>query len=665
MGTDSKTGWLRTFIKISLPFLLLLAALIAAYQTLDYHREWQVNSRIEEGLASLGARTAERLIEVAGADVRVLSKSVSLRNYLASGSPESLSNLAQEFMSTCFHRQIYDQVRFLDTEGREVVRINRNAGSCAVVPVERLQDKGKRYYFLDAFKLESEELFISPLDLNMEGGQIEEPFKPMIRLATPVVDAQGNKRGVVLVNYLAKNLLDEVAEVMMSSSSSPFLANRNGHYLLAPPEAQAWTFMLNDGSSAPDLHDKLWSQMLAEDQGMANSKAGGFYVWDTARPLSADSVSSSGSSQANAPSMESLSGREYFWTLGTQTPASVASAWRQQRVRDGLILFFLLGGFIVATALLVARSRERERQTFVLLQKSEQRSRAVISDLAEGLIVLDANGRVHMMNPMAEQLLGWREEQLRGLDLHERIHPIPEENCPILKSLALAEPVSIHEDQFVRKDGQRLPVSYVASPFYFEGEHHGIIVAFQDITERKEVQDRLTDLATRDSLTKLLNRREIEQRLAMAFQTNKTDQTPTSILLLDIDHFKQVNDNYGHPVGDRVLQTFASLLERMIQGIGHVGRYGGEEFLLVLPGYGLERALFFAEELRRSVEALQVDTRDCDEPLQVTVSVGVATQSESDANPDKLVSRADQAMYQAKHQGRNRVCSIEEEGPSA
>jgi len=101
------------------------------------------------------------------------------------------------------NKKIYDQIRYINETGKEIIRINFNDGKPAIVQKEKLQNKAKRYYFLDTLKLKKNEIFISPLDLNIENGKIEKPLKPMLRIGTPIFDKHGNKKGIILLNYFA------------------------------------------------------------------------------------------------------------------------------------------------------------------------------------------------------------------------------------------------------------------------------------------------------------------------------------------------------------------------------------------------------------------------------------------------------------------------------
>jgi diguanylate cyclase (GGDEF)-like protein len=164
----------------------------------------------------------------------------------------------------------------------------------------------------------------------------------------------------------------------------------------------------------------------------------------------------------------------------------------------------------------------------------------------------------------------------------------------------------------------------------------------------------LARLSTVDALTGLRTRRYAKELLSIEFLRARRYGTPLSVLMADIDHFKQVNDTYGHPAGDAVLRGVAEDLTRALRATDTAGRYGGEEILVVLPQNDPEGALVFAERWRSMVEESVFKSPDRDE-IQVTLSIGVATYEDKYETPDDLVAAADKALYVAKDGGRNRV----------
>ena len=186
-----------------------------------------------------------------------------------------------------------------------------------------------------------------------------------------------------------------------------------------------------------------------------------------------------------------------------------------------------------------------------------------------------------------------------------------------------------------------------------EGERVIIVGIAEDITEKKQLEGELQRLATTDVLTQSSNRRHFFECAQQAFDRAREDGTPMAFLLLDIDDFKHINDSYGHPEGDQVLQRIADSGKAVLRRGDLFGRIGGEEFAAVFPGCTAQVAEQIAERLQREIQRLSFTYGQ--QTYGVTVSQGLTELSEQDADLDNLFGRADAAMYQAKRQGKNQI----------
>lgn len=175
-------------------------------------------------------------------------------------------------------------------------------------------------------------------------------------------------------------------------------------------------------------------------------------------------------------------------------------------------------------------------------------------------------------------------------------------------------------------------------------------------TELKESNEALQQLATRDGLTGLYNHRFFQESLAMEMSNAKRHSSPFSLLFMDVDFFKKFNDTNGHPLGDEVLKGLAKIIQGRIRGYDVASRYGGEEFVVIMPRTRKNDARIVAESLRQEVETFPFEGRENMPDQRVTISIGVASFPEDGEEPAALLLSADQALYRAKHEGRNRVC---------
>jgi two-component system chemotaxis response regulator CheY len=174
---------------------------------------------------------------------------------------------------------------------------------------------------------------------------------------------------------------------------------------------------------------------------------------------------------------------------------------------------------------------------------------------------------------------------------------------------------------------------------------------------------RILELANTDALTGVLNRRAFMERMEQEIHRSLREDVPVSLILTDIDYFKKVNDRHGHQVGDLVLQRFTERLSESSRPYDFVGRYGGEEFVVCLPGADISQAGSVAERMRKRVEEMRITLPDSSQSIQITDSFGVASlRAGSEETVDLITGRADDTMYRAKREGRNRVCVASEAG---
>jgi diguanylate cyclase (GGDEF)-like protein/PAS domain S-box-containing protein len=323
----------------------------------------------------------------------------------------------------------------------------------------------------------------------------------------------------------------------------------------------------------------------------------------------------------------------------------------------------LLACSAVLLALLTLRlwhtRRQLEHQRARLASALTQ-TQTILETVDEAIYGTDELGRCIFFNRAAAELLGFRPEEVLGKVAHDLFHarrpdgqPYPREECPLLRAIAEGKKVR-QDDVFWRVDGLPVPVHVSASPRFEHGRSVGIVVAFHDITEEMRLVEELRRLAAYDPLTGLANRGHLEQRLQEAQSAAQRHKRPAALLMFDLDHFKKVNDTYGHAVGDRMLQAFARVLRHNLRPTDFIARYGGEEFIAILPDTSLDTAVKVAERIRQAWAHTQLPIDDQGKVISGTVSIGVAP-LDPDAPLDESLARVDEAMYRAKREGRNQV----------
>jgi diguanylate cyclase (GGDEF)-like protein/PAS domain S-box-containing protein len=312
-------------------------------------------------------------------------------------------------------------------------------------------------------------------------------------------------------------------------------------------------------------------------------------------------------------------------------------------------------GPVIERELRDARLKQRQRITEDSLHESQELFRAIVENVGDLVAVLDAEGRRVYNSPSYRPL--FREKDIRrGSNSFLEIHPDDRERIREIFRRTVATGIGeCAEFRFVLKDGSiRHMESDGRAIRDADGKVSKVVVVSRDITDMKRLEADLREMAATDMLTGLPNRRhflaQLDQEMA---RVSRTNDHSASVLMIDIDFFKQVNDTFGHTTGDGALRHLAGLMRQELRKIDTLGRLGGEEFGIILPGAALPAAEIFAERLRKVVAESPVEYPGHAIPL--TISIGVTEIKAGDASADDALIRADRALYHAKECGRNKV----------
>jgi diguanylate cyclase len=508
MRKGQKLHFFKLFIPLSL--IALVTILIICYAVTNNHIKNVVN--LVQSTMNNETNIFQRTINGSIADVLFLKEEILLEYYSRHESmPNNFSgHLAQTFASFSKHSDIYDQVRFIDRRGQEKLRINNRDGQISIVPQRKLQNKKHRYYFTESILRQNSEIYFSPLDLNIEHKHIERPFRPMIRIGTPVITKKGVKLGAVILNYNAQQLLDHLKQAGRFVPGNLFVINQDGHFLLAEEPGYEWGNMLQSRKNitAEKLFPALWQKLSQKHSSKIYTKQGIFFIADVTTEL---------------------------------------------------------------------------------------------STLQHG----DLNLKLIWLVP-------WRD----------------------------LIPNAIKYYLFI------LTILWIAAFFV------SWVWALLKVKQAEHEQE-LKFLATIDPLTKIANRHELLRIGTLEFDRAKRFKKAFSILMLDIDFFKKVNDTYGHLNGDKALVAVAQTSKSGIRKVDFIARFGGEEFVMILPETSIRSAEALAKKLLQKIATIKIPFKET--YYSFTVSIGASIWNEHDSNIDNVIKRADDNLYKAKEGGRNRV----------
>ncbi len=292
----------------------------------------------------------------------------------------------------------------------------------------------------------------------------------------------------------------------------------------------------------------------------------------------------------------------------------------------------------------------------------------ILDGLGQGIAVLDEKAVVLYWNPWMERASGLRASDAVGAPI---IELFPSMDTPSLRrnfksvlSFGISAYISnrLHRQRFPFKPLPGAPEGFdlmqqncVMGPVSYGDGERAVYVTVEDVTETAFYQRKLVELAIRDVLTTAYNRRYFDQRLLEEIERARRYSHELSLIMLDIDYFKTINDRFGHPFGDEALRRLVSVCEATVRTTDIVTRYGGEEFCVILPETGIDEAIAFAERLRAAVAASSVEAFGL--TASMTISLGVSARRDDDEGL-AILDRADKGLYAAKAAGRDRAEAV-------
>nr|WP_284047765.1 diguanylate cyclase [Halomonas gemina] len=551
--------------------------------------------------------------------------------------------LASLFDTLLTHYGRYTKLVLLDPQGRELLHVSHGQQRQQRSPAVTHADAE---YFREAMTLFPRDLYVSPPGRNLRYENASDGVVPVVDIATPVFDARGERKGVLLLSldwqYLTAGLRHAMAIV---EDAQPLLVDAQGTWLLADTEGPM-RFGRRFSAASPDA----WEALSRRNRGQAD--LGDDLLLFQAADIRTQHYRSQAGMVHSLPDY-------HPWRLGIMLPKpSLGSLLSKDRAP--LLIMSLLYGLSIAFSVFWALSSHRQAG---LKREAQQHAREV-RDLYEhapcGYHSLDAEGRIVKMNRTELDWLGYRADEVIG-----KVHYQDFVTSETREAFEAAFQGVLGPDQegsaeceLLTRHGEKFPVVIQATAYTtHRGFVHSRAMVF-DLSERKQLEDTLARQAMTDPLTGLGNRRYLQDQAAMEIARAKRSGEPLSLIAIDLDHFKYINDSYGHDVGDLVLQAFAKKVGKLLREGDVLCRMGGEEFAVLLPGTSKAQAMQVAERLRTALEASPVNVGGdvtVDGWLPYTASLGVTLVSAGETSLKPAIKRADQGLYAAKEQGRNRV----------
>ncbi len=468
-------------LTILLPLILITAVYVLLYQR-------AVNKFITDSYARQAVVLNDsksviryRLLEAQN-DIQFMAINVVVKQFLDSGQAKDRQLMALFLIDLMNIRHtLFDQLRYLDETGQEVVRINNTPQGAVVVALEQLQNKNHRDYFQHSILLNAEQVYLSNFDLNIEHGQIEQPFKPTLRIAARAIDSQGQPRGVMVVNFLGQSLLDQMRDIHQSAEMEFWMLNDQGDWLVASQPNQEWGFLFPEQAYRPfsTEYESIWKSM----QAITHS--------DVIRIPEAENLMSV---LRFSPEHDLIQDDFHFkgypnqaWYLIARLPSQSLATHKSALFKFYGFFYVLLSGVVIILGLGLAVLMQRRRDTHQSMIRQEQEFKGLLESAPDSIIVINHQGHIVMANAQTESNFGWPRSELIGQSMEKLIPMQYQEQNQYDLADYMADPktqaMAYGRILFAcRADGQSFPVTIGLSTYSIDNECR-MIAVIRDMSE--------------------------------------------------------------------------------------------------------------------------------------------------------------------------------------
>lgn len=649
----------RLVIATVVPLLLVTAMLYPIFRT---HLEVRLDSSRHGAKTLLNAEHDALLHDMNESFNQVLAVAElpilrhHLRDVLAGDEGEAtLDPLAAMLETLATHFGRYTRLVLIDTTGEELLE----AGS-RLLPYPTGTRYAQSGFFRGTERLPPRGLYVSAPRLGESRREGKLVTTAVIDIATPVFGQDGQRLGILLFtldwHYLTASLPHAIDS---GEGVRAVMVDDQGRWLLPTTEEG-----LRFGDSLAERYPQIWHDLSSQPQGeiLLDDDLLQFRTQDIRAAAESNKAGTIVTPPASQP-----------WRLGIVVPRpSLAGLLEENPWQIAVLALIYLLSVIVGVLWVLSLHRQRylRRQAMEFSREAQHLAResrqyaSEVQDLYEnapcGYHSLDRDGRIIKINRTEREWLGYRVDEVIDKQ-HYRDFVTPDTRAAFdnaFQGVLSAGQEGAAECVLMCRDGTRLPVAIQATAQVIEGQFQYSRAMVFDLSERKQLEARLAEQAMVDPLTGLWNRRYLKDQAAKEMARACRSGTSLSLIVIDLDHFKRINDTHGHDVGDLLLQSFADTARTQLREGDTLCRMGGEEFVVLLPGTTPEQAMQAAERLRQAISATPAEVGAdavATGRLAYTASLGVARVAPDEASLEPAIKRADEGLYAAKNAGRNRV----------
>lgn len=605
----------QNFHKLFTIYFIVFGLLISLCgATINYYLQVnEINKSLERKASEIFKIKNENILINAIKNMDNIIKSLAnnrvVNEYITSKKSNKEDEVREIFFAIANSNNTIMQTRLLNKDGLEIIRINRDSSEEEpyIVDKSQLQNKSQRDYFKILSKMNKNEIWHSNFDLNIENGKIEVPYKPTFRIGMPIFD-KDKFEGIVIINVLLNDLFRVIGN---STIFEHYIIDKNQNYILHP-----------------------------------NSQFSFNKYTNIQRDIKEDFPDGLESKEVFSYSLKNILKNEDESIMFLKTKSDYKQELIKDKTNTLIIVFVLTLLLSLIMAIFVSKTPiEIQRK----LYKANNRLKEFKSIIDKYVITTTTrpDSTIVEVSSAFEKISGYSKEELLGKEISIIKHP--QRDKQIIKELwdtILEQKTWTGIIKNKKKNGEEYWLEQTIIPKINEENKNieNFLSISVDVTDKKELEK----IATIDKLTNIYNRRMLDDFLKTEIEIANRHNEDLSLIIVDIDHFKIVNDTFGHLAGDNLLTSISKIILENIRNTDIFGRYGGEEFLIICRKTTKENAFVLAEKLRILIKEFKFD-----EIGHKTISLGISDFQKSDT-VDTLFKKADTALYEAKNTGRDK-----------
>lgn len=511
MDTGAKTtdlrnsDYLKRFLYILIPFLMVFLVAGTAHFLVQQHTGKLKRETEEFYHVGIARNILNNELSAVVTDLHFLVD--YLAHLDAPLSPAKIDNIRQIFLSFSSQKKLFDQIRLLDNAGHERIRVNLINNQSLLVDDSKLQNKSDRYYYREGMKLENGAIYISPMDLNIEHGQVERPYKPVMRFVMKVHDKNNQAIGLLVLNYLGERMLQQFRQAGSQVAESLYLLNDQGYSLSSPNSAEDWGFMLKHGKRFSDHQPEAW-RIISKGVAGQFRTSHALYTYETVTPRNvADQIS--GVKLQNYFNMTLPYRMKVVAIVHELKGTAALSRFLHEHVLTYLTIFSVI---LISSALISRANLKHHRAE--LQNEYERRFRRTLEEIEMVALMINRSGKIEFCNDYFLRLCHWKKSEVIGHDWITTLFREPvSDNMQQLLDCAIEHQPFIHDQEapLLTSAGNSLLIDWhMTATRDANNQVRGITCLGEDITEKKQAEEEVRKLF-----------RAVEQSPSIVMLTNR------------------------------------------------------------------------------------------------------------------------------------------------